>query len=136
MRSIKKIKFRFWDKEKGEFWDQPKDLQHFVFSYGHNYSDAGEREARIVFAGQYIGIEDKNGKEIYEGDVVYIDEDGIAWYVVYGYFGDAKFYVCNGINSGREIEDEQNVWIAQITSKEKFELEVIGNIYENPELIK
>lgn len=107
--------FELCDGRIGEVWNSPK----LSFSI------------QDCIIRQFIGLTDKNGREIYEGDIVHKDKRGWAWYVVYGYFGDAKFYVCNGINSGREIEDEDNTWIAHITDSEKFELEVIGNIYED-----
>lgn len=108
--------------------------------------DKGERWCSGVFPKskeykrvQFIGQEDPNGKEIYEGDIIYKDKDGRAWFVCYGYFGDSKYYVCNGINSGREIRKDitkYDTCFASRTQKEEFELNVIGNIYENPELLK
>ncbi len=132
----REIKFRAWNRKEKEM-SKPFTLH-----------DIGDGRIRDVWSSprfsfpisdctilQFTGLKDKNDKEIYEGNIVNIDKQGIAWYVVYGYFGDAKFYVCNGINSGREIEDEDNSWVAFITEKEKFELAVIGNIYEDARLI-
>lgn len=68
---------------------------------------------------QYTGLTDKNGKEIYEGDIVRLTLDNQNGVIKYK---DAMFYVewefdtaLNGITGG---------------------LEVIGNIYSNPELLK
>jgi uncharacterized phage protein (TIGR01671 family) len=78
---------------------------------------------------QYTGLKDKNGKEIYEGDVIIFKVD----------FPDQDF------DNGVVRWSDRGYWTAQketdleqLLYDELTELqgEVIGNIYENPELIK
>lgn len=71
---------------------------------------------------QYTGLKDKNGKEIYEGDIVFNPHDENERYVIEWYSTDACFEL--GEN-GQHISKYQlsEFW------------EVIGNIYENPELL-
>lgn len=73
--------------------------------------------------GQYTGLHDKNGKEIYEGDIL----KSIRWNDIYlvKYIGTA-FYLCRKGNKGF---NKITTW----NNAEKSE--IIGNIYDNPELL-
>jgi uncharacterized phage protein (TIGR01671 family) len=120
---MRELKFRAWDKEEVRMWshdDIDKSDTNGIVMWGDIFND--DTEFIIM---QYTGLKDKNGKEIYEGDVVrgsgsYEDNtDKVIWqtgeFVRYGKYNDGISTI--GLNHGL-------AWF-----------EVIGNIYENPELV-
>lgn len=71
--------------------------------------------------GQFIGLTDKNGKNIFEGDI--LDADGDV-YVCFWDEGNFEF----GLKNKKE-----SFGIAYVASPN---IEILGNIYDNPELLK
>lgn len=74
--------------------------------------------------GQYTGLTDKNGTKILEGDIV-----------DYDYFGERKIGKIFFNGCGYEIENEGCFLCVQSADKQ-LDCEVIGNIHDNPELLK
>lgn len=126
---MREIKFRAWDKENEEMYDVAMiDVETGEVAYtdhptGYN-ADALLEQVELM---QYTGLKDKNGKEIYEGDICNCRE--------YECFGkvewnneEAGFYFCVVVEGGGFEEEHLYDYID--------ELEVIGNIHENPELLE
>ena len=121
------IKFRAWNKTCG--WMLYSNDDYFVRFDGQILEKAGrsydtpnievECVKEDIVLMQFTGLLDKNGKEIYEGDVLGVYDR--RWEVVWDGFG----FKCK---SDQHFTSHLN--------ENDSKLEVIGNIYENPELVK
>ena len=124
---MREIKFRAWDihrKQMLEVWKvtcgvfpKPAEL------YNRDFDDLFNKDDAILM--QFTGFKDKNGKEIYEGDIIlsqkypreiFFNEETCEWRLAtYGEKQYDKTYsLCPFARFG----------------------EIIGNIYENPEILK
>lgn len=117
---MREIKFRGWDKELNFMIDIKRykiDFNGQVL-FDNNDKELYNQTNKIELM-QYAGLKDINGVEIYEGDYL-LDGHSGGW-------GEVKFYKGAFIvEFGNEIQDLYD-WTYEC---------VIGNIYENPELLK
>jgi len=114
---MREIKFRAWDKElkgmleKDDFEDT--ELEDYIY-----------HSPKQIVLMQYTGLKDRTGREIYEGDVVRHDSSRVcrvSWFKGEHYTG-WDLTALNG--KGRAPHP---MW---------KDLEVIGNVYEHPELLE
>lgn len=124
------IKFRGKRIDNGEwvYGDllQPTEICDIYEIANCESIDGTRDEVTPETIGQYTGLHDKNGKEIYEGDIVGID---YLSYIVTGvvtYSTKDAMYILTNTNS---IADENE------PLGDYKNLEVIGNTYDNPELL-
>lgn len=75
--------------------------------------------------GQFTGLTDKNGKKIFEGDIVKVSHGGSTYYAKIEW-DDGSFWVANH-------DIQMPSYISEVS---KTYLEIIGNIHDNPELLE
>jgi uncharacterized phage protein (TIGR01671 family) len=120
----KEIKFAFWHKRKKEMWHvESIDWRIKEVSNGGDVASLDDGDLL-----QFTGLKDKNGKEIFEGNIVN------AQYNISSFFKKVCVYFENGCFYVDDKNPKQNLSIGYFF-REKKEIEVIGNIYQNPELL-
>jgi len=117
---MREIKFRAWDKNTKTLI---RDV--FVLTPGATIIN-GRGLAHDCVLMQYTGLKDKNGVEIYEGDILQI-VGGTMRALATVRFDEGSFLVNNPVGGDLTLRDAQLIPHATI--------EIIGNIYEHKELL-
>lgn len=113
---MRDFKFRAFNKTTKEmYWNVFLDTGF----YNHQYESNGVNMKDLEIM-QYSGLKDKNGKEIYEGDIFICDDNNYPESVIF--------------LNGCFVSDFNKIEISNAIQYKN--IKVIGNIYEHPELLK
>jgi len=140
---MREIRFRVWVKAL-------KRMSNLIEFYCGGGALAGDYEYPLdkndIEVMQYTGLKDKNGVEIYEGDIVI---QHCEWVGGYGSdefgenesFGVVKIYPSKGAvitrAKRRDIIECDDKWVkCHDLNLRSYRVRVVGNIHENPELLK
>jgi len=132
----REIKFRAWDKINGLVYQ--RDFNSLHISDSNHWSIADRRDnlvladSRNSILEQFTGLKDKNGKEIFEGDV-FRYQDCETQPIAERDIGTIGYNKAHFTYKLLRWDDDDDIVLSHICMK--F-LEIIGSIHENPELLK
>ena len=131
---MREIKFRVFNELGLVAGNVKLENAHYYVFDGDNITEQGAN----IFV-QYTGLKDKNGREIYEGDIVqFKHEQSDVWEVSeVVYFGDGEWqYPAFDLNAGNLKSHFEAHVLQTIVCSGEYDYKVVGNIYENPELLE
>jgi uncharacterized phage protein (TIGR01671 family) len=140
----REIKFRIWDNDLKKFLNSSVRNLEFLKTYLEiiDQSDFGAASFFIqetaLIPQQYTGLKDKNGKEIYEGDIVTYQQPFRASRLTHPATTDSYRTIKAPViyNQDDFTYEIDRYALGTPMIKTRKDIEVVGNIFENPELLK
>ena len=128
---MREIKFRAWLKEERKMVNVETlfiGINRLCFGNSKT-EDLFFRDFEEVELMQYTGLKDKNGKEIYDGDIVLVESGGTStWYKTVIKFKEGAFIASL-------IDGEDYIYIFN-RGFDSNDFEILGNFYENKNLLE
>ena len=135
---MRDIKFRFWDKHVGKFTDFGAihidgDIMTRSATFGGLYDFVTDEMEENIIIQQYTGLKDRSGTEIFEGDIVTCMKE--TWRDKKTYTADVRWQdnVSRFAFVIRYDGDDGELFYDCLSVED---IKVIGNIYENSDLLK
>lgn len=136
------MKFRVWNKIKktfdniGYIWYNPLN-ENFCYAENNiHYNISEDNKSPKYIVQQFTGLKDKNGEEIFEGDIILSYPDHSDGYVAY----DEKIgaFVMAFGRLGKPLDPDECLFFSNggNCNPQSKKCKIIGNIFENPELLK
>ena len=131
---MKELKFRAWD---GTQMLTEENFNFVVSAYDSiiKLDEYGWTEHGVDCVEQYTGLKDKNGKEIYEGDIIKVNDDfdkyGLNAGEIYEVYFNAGGFRCKPKYESSIARGDKGFWM-----DDGNDYEVIGNVHEDNDLLE
>lgn len=126
-------RYRAWDKEFKEMVQvDALVFDEQIIKSTYKNGNVVKEDLKNYVLMQSTGLTDKNGKEIFEGDIIAIDVEDIEMPINAKVFQNSKI----GILMFHVFEENEDVPMVELLEDDSVAFATIGNIYENPELLE
>ena len=126
---MREIKFRAWDKALKSWTNYSIYDDLLMYYYKHAECWETDQEGERFILCQYTGLKDNEDREIYEGDIVKAISFA-RWIGVVKYSDENQAFIFDDLD--KKYRGKSTVFMNQFDDG----FEILGNIYENPELLK
>lgn len=135
---MKELKFRVWEEREKEYDTWSYILDESGNLYRNTYGALIECDKKDYIIEQYTGLKDKNGKEIYEGDIVAVKDDDIPFALVNALTTEKWLVRFNKHRASFTMvkSTRRRNFIRTFQNTKQDDIEVIGNIHENDDLLE